>query len=251
MDARRAKGLRWAANTMKVFVIAVVVRLFFAFKANQFKGLVEAAIVLGVGLVVALAAFGIGWLAAAGPDQATRLTVESQSPATGEAVVASSKMTTLDWLKGIGGAAVMGFLIYSGATSSGYKHRASAPSSTVDLATAIAAKLSVGLPRMVSSDSRLDSVVADPRRAVIYNYTMVGVPNATVDAETAVRFRQLVVASTCGGSSNDLFTHGIAIRNRYAREDGYVFADVTVRPEDCPQRIPQQQTTAGTLEAGR
>jgi hypothetical protein len=240
---------------MKVFGIAVVVRLFFAFKANQFKGLVEAVIILGVGLVVALAAFGIGWLAATGSRPATRLTVasqaSSQSPVAGEAVVASSKMTALDWLKGIGGVAVMGFLIYSGATSSGYKHRAAAPASAADAATAIAANLSVGLPRMISSDSRLDSVVADPGRAVIYNYTMVGTPNANMDAETTSRFRQLVVAATCGGSSSDLFAQGIAIRDRYAREDGYVFADVTVRPEDCPQLIPQQQTTAGTLEASR
>lgn len=251
MDARRAKGLRWAANTMKVFGIAVVVRLFFAFTANQFKGLVEAMIILSVGLVVALAAFGIGWLAAAGSRPATRQMVasqpSSQSSATGDTVVASSKMTVMDWLKGIGAVAVMGLLIYSGATSSGYKHRASAPASTVDLATAIAAKLSVELPRMVSSDSRLDSVVADPGRAVIYSYTMVGTPNANMDAETASRFRQLVVAATCGGSSSDLFAQGIAIRDRYAREDGYVFADVTVRPEDCPQ----QQTTAGALEASR
>lgn len=251
MDARRAKGLRWAANTMKVFGIVAVVRLFFAFKANQFKGLVEAVIILGVGLVVALVAFGIGWLAAGGSRPATGLTVvsqpSSQPRATGEAVDASSKTTAMDWLKGIGSVAVMGYLFYSSATSPGHKHRASAPAPAVDLATVTAAKLSVGLPRMVSSDSRLDSVVADPGRAVIYNYTMVGTPNVSMDAETASRFRQLVVAATCGGSSSDLFAQGIAIRDRYARRDGYVFADVTVRPEDCPQ----QQTTVGALEASR
>ncbi len=251
MDARRAKGLRWAANTMKVFGIAVIVRLFFAFTANQFKGLVEAVIILSVGLVVALAAFGIGWLAAAGSRPATRLIVasqpSSQSSATGEAVDASSKMTAMDWLKGIGSVAVVGLLIYSWAINPDYKHRASAPASSVDLAMATAAKLSVGLPRMESSDSRLDSVVADPGRAVIYHHTMVGTPNASMDSETASRFRRLIVASICDGSSNDLLAHGIAIRNRYAREDGYVFADVTVRPEDCPQ----QQTTVGALEANR
>lgn len=61
---RATKGRRWAANTMKVFGIIVVVKLFFAFKSNQFRELVEAVIILCIGLVVALAAFGLGWLCA-------------------------------------------------------------------------------------------------------------------------------------------------------------------------------------------
>lgn len=60
-NARAVKGSRWAAKTMQVFGIIALVKLFFAFKSNQFKGLVEAAMVLALGLVCAAVAFGLGW----------------------------------------------------------------------------------------------------------------------------------------------------------------------------------------------
>lgn len=247
MDARRAKGLRWAANTMKVFGIAVVVRLFFAFKANQFKGLVEAAIVLVFGLVCAAIAFGLWWASEKAQPEAAVLPVPAQ-PLPGvrpDAVGSRPKMTFMGWFQLVVIALILIGGVYTVVNRIASERHIAATRASTDLATATAAKLNVGLPRMVSSDSRLDSVVADPGRAVIYNYTLIGMPNANMDADTASRFRQLVVASTCGGSSSDLFAQGIAIRDRYAREDGYVFADVTVRPEDCPQRIPQK------LESGR
>lgn len=65
MDARAAKGRRWAGNTIKMFGIAVIARLFFAFRSgHQFKGLVEAAMILVVALGFAAIAFGLGWLSA-------------------------------------------------------------------------------------------------------------------------------------------------------------------------------------------
>jgi hypothetical protein len=238
--ARAAKGRRWALNTMKVFGIIVVVKLFFAFKSNQFKGLVEAAMVLVFGLVCAAIAFGLGWTSAkaqpAAAASASPAPAQSQSGAQRNASGSKPKLT---FMGGFQLAVILLILIgetYTVANRFASERHITATRASMDLATATAAKMSVGVPRMVTSDQRLDSVTADPGRTVIYTYTMVGIPNLHMDAETAGRFRQVIVASTCGGSSSDLFAHGIAIRDRYLRDDGQLVADVTVRPEDCPQR---------------
>jgi hypothetical protein len=232
--------MRWALNTMKVFGIIVVVKLFFAFKSNQFKGLVEAAMVLVFGLACAAVAFGLGWASAKARPQvaasASPAPAQSQSGAQRDASGSKPKLT---FMGGFQLAVILLILIggtYTVANRFASERDIAATRASTDLATATAEKLRVGLPRMVSNDQRLDSVTADPGRAVIYTYTMVGIPNLNMDAETAGRFRQVIVASTCGGSSSDLFAHGIAIRDRYLRDDGQLVADVTVRPEDCPQQ---------------
>lgn len=237
---RAAAGKRWALNTMKVFGIIVVVKLFFAFKSNQFKGLVESAMVLVFGLLCAAVAFGLGWaLAKPQPAAVASPAVTPPPPAAPRNVRGvPPKWAFMDWFQG----AVIALLVIGGVytvvTRLASQRHVAASRASVDLATVTAEKLRVGLPRMVNSDQRLDSVSADPGRAVIYTYTMVGIPNFNMDAETAGRFRQLIVATTCGGSSSDLFAHGIAIRDRYLRADGQLVADVTVRPEDCPQHGP-------------
>ncbi|HEX7348994.1 MAG TPA: hypothetical protein VF264_05040 [Rhodanobacteraceae bacterium] len=226
---------------MKVFGIIVVARLFFAFKSNQFKGLVEAAMVLVFGLLCAAIAFGLGWASAKHRLDAVASPATSPSPpgAPQNARGVPSKWTFMGWFQ----VAVIALLVVGGAytvvTRIASERHIAATRTSVDFATATAEKLHAGLPRMVTSDQRLDSVTADPGRAVIYTYTMVGIPNFNMDAETASRFRQLIVASTCGGSSSDLFAHGIAIRDRYLRNDGQLVADVTIRPEDCPQQGPR------------
>lgn len=235
---RVAKGKRWALNTMKVFGIIVVVKLFFAFKSNQFKGLVEAAMVLVLGLLCAAIAFGLGWASAKPqPDAVASPAATPPSPgAPQNALAAPPKWTLMGWFQVAVIALIVVGGVYTVVTRIASERHIAATRASVDLATATAEKLRVGVPRMVTSDQRLDSVTADPGRAVIYTYTMVGIPNFNMDNETASHFRQLIVASTCGGSSSALFAHGIAIRDRYLRDDGQLVADVTVRPEDCHQQ---------------
>ncbi|HET7931966.1 MAG TPA: J domain-containing protein [Rhodanobacteraceae bacterium] len=234
---RAAKGRRWAWNVMKIVVLTVVLWLVFVYRGNTFKGVVEAALLVLVGLVCAGIAFGLGWASAKPQPVASASPAAIPPPgATRNARSTPSKWTFMDWFQ----AAVIALIVVGGVYTVVNRVASERPIATtrasVDLATATAEKLRVGVPRMVTSDQRLDSVTADPGRAVIYTYTMVGIPNLNMDAETASRFRQLIVASTCGGSSSDLFAHGIAIRDRYLRDDGQLVADVTIRPEDCPQQ---------------
>jgi hypothetical protein len=86
---------------------------------------------------------------------------------------------------------------------------------------------------MVTRDARLDSVVAGPPHALIFNYTFIGHPGLHMDAATSGQFRALVLQSSCSGQEQNLLSQGINLRYRYRREDGYVVADVNVNRADC------------------
>src|SRR5690348_11116034 len=69
MNTRSAKGKRWAWNVMKLVGLVIILWLVFIFRGNAFKGLVEAGMLLLVGLVCTGIAFAMGWLSAGGGAQ--------------------------------------------------------------------------------------------------------------------------------------------------------------------------------------
>jgi len=61
MGTRTAKSWRWAKNTMMPFGIFSLIKLFYAFNSNEFKGLVDVVLILASGVVFAAIAFGLGY----------------------------------------------------------------------------------------------------------------------------------------------------------------------------------------------
>lgn len=237
MNARSAKGRRWAWNVMKLVGLVIVLWLVFVFRGNAFKGLVEAGMLLLVGLVCAGIAFLVGW-ASVKPAETLPVPLTEGSGVAAPRV--KDRLTLGDLGNAVLALVVCGALAYTWFGGNRRDKPATTPQQTAvpDLATAAAAKLNQGLPRMTSQDMRLDSVVADPGRALVYNFTVVGWPQMQpMNAQAADSFRSIVLASTCSSSGKDFLAKGIALRNRYRLEDGTVIADVTVAPGDC-QRAP-------------
>lgn len=236
MDTRTAKGWRWAANTMKVFGVIVIVKLFFAFKSNQFKGLVESAMLLLVGFAFAGIAFLLGWLSANGANSVP--VTESQSGDSDIGGLHSPRGKSHDWAGGLLliGMVVAGVMGWVSSRSPAGQHINPRQNPAPDLATATAEKLNKGLPRMTSQYVRFESVTAAPESALIYDYTFVGWPKMNpMDQQTSERFRALTVAATCASNDKDLLDRGISLRSRYRRPDGKLIADITVVPADCGQ----------------
>lgn len=238
MNASSAKGKRWAWNVMKCVALVIVLWLVFMFRGNAFKGVIEAAMLLLVGLVCVGIAFLAGW---ASVKRTELLPVPVLEGSDAAAPRAKDRLTLGDLGNVVLALVVCGALAYTWLGGHRRDKSVSTPQQTAvpGLATATAAKLNQGLPRMTSQDMRLDSVVADPGRALVYNFTVVGWPQMQpMDAQAADSFRSIVLASTCSGNGKDFLAKGIALRNRYRLEDGTVIADVTVAPGDC-ERAPR------------
>lgn len=62
MNSRQRKGVRWFKTTLFIFSIGVVSNVTLAILGDQAKHLIQASFLLGLGLVIGAAGFGLGWL---------------------------------------------------------------------------------------------------------------------------------------------------------------------------------------------
>jgi hypothetical protein len=217
---------------MKVFGIMFVVKMFFAFKTNQYKGFVEAVLVLIIGFVFSGIAFLLGWILgkeATGSYQA----VSTAPPPPANLPETTKKLPGL--LLNIGWFALGLVLLANSGLLGTFKRMVTANQPVEDVVTAQARELSKGLPRMVTDNSRWDSVIADPRgNVLIYTYTFVGFPpELQIEEGSQDRFRRLIVASDCSDRDRNPLSKNITLRSRYLQEDGSLVADIIVSPADC------------------
>lgn len=62
LNFHRKNGLRWAWTVMRIALGAALAQLFYAFRSNQFKGLVGAVLFVLFGIILSGIAFVLGWL---------------------------------------------------------------------------------------------------------------------------------------------------------------------------------------------
>lgn len=105
----------------------------------------------------------------------------------------------------------------------------------------VAEKQNQLLPRMLDSETRWDSVSAEPDDRYLYNYTMVDfAPGAQVNIEAAIAFSARLKSKACASPEAARFMgRGVTVVYRYRNNTGGALLDVAVDQHVC------QLSTAG------
>jgi len=126
--------------------------------------------------------------------------------------------------------------------------RAPTPSLKEQLSQA-AAESKKTLPRMVDSDTRLDSVTTGPGLRLSYQYTLVRLSKAGVNVETFKnRVLPTLLRRFCERwGSKEYPREGFQAIYRYLDRDGLLLAEIPVTPDDCRRDIMPQSASKSDL----